>query len=154
MESRVKIINYKPLKRNNLCHWCNKNKLQNKINYVDCNLCSQTYCNICIIKLPYIKPNDRGCLYCQKICNCITDTYNLGHCYKKRISTLIDNLKLKNNNKNEEDESTISNIDSSPNSKRIFTTAFDTKSSYILDSSSNICLKPYKKRKFIKQTDV
>lgn len=150
MESRVNIIDYKPLKHNNLCHWCNKNKSQNKINYVNCNLCIQIYCNNCIVNLPYIKPNDRGCLYCQKLCNCINDTYNLDHCYKKRISTLINDLKLKNN-KNKED---ISNITVSSSNKRIFTTAFDTKSSYILDSSYNICLKPYKKRKFIKQTDI
>lgn len=168
MESRVNIIDYKPIKRNNLCHWCNKNKENKKIKYIDCNFCIQTYCAICIMKLPHIKPNDKGCLYCQKLCGCILN--NLNHCYKTRINILVNNIKSKQYNSFSKivynksleisDKTTIydlipfSNVLDENKKRKSFTIEFDTTSLYILDSSSNVCLKPYKKRKFIKHTDI
>jgi hypothetical protein len=115
------------------------------------------------LKLSHIKPNDKGCLYCRKICSCISDKNDLNYCYKTRINILINNVKLKNKpkqnktNQNKPKQNNSSNVNKLQNTsdkKRKFTTTFDTESLYILDSSSNVCLKPYKKRKFIKHIDV
>jgi hypothetical protein len=118
------------------------------------------------MKLPYIKPNNKGCLYCQKTCSCIKENNHSDLCYKARMNILINNLNNKKTKYNSffniildksleiTDKTTIYDITEKNNKRKIFTTTFDTEFLYILDSSSNIYLKPYKKRKFVKHTDI
>lgn len=59
---------------NNLsCHWCHVSKSRyykiNKV-YIDCDVCPKSYCEVCCLKYPNIRPNDDGCLYCKNFCCC------------------------------------------------------------------------------------
>ena len=169
---RFNIMNGDKKKKNSLCHWCNKSKNRdfNKVIYTDCNFCKQTYCDICIKKFPDIEPNNRGCMRCQKICGCILKNNNLNQCYKSRINILLEKKKLKPKELNPKEinpkeinpkeinpkEITILNKPASlqltTSDKRKFFTSdsvFDVNSIYIIDSSSNLYLKPHKKRRLI-----
>lgn len=158
-------------KHNNLCHWCRKSKNRiyiNKIKYTDCNFCKQTYCNICIKRLPEITPNNEGCISCKKICSCFPgNNNNLNKCYKTRRNILSKNKNLKkdiNKSISKPITKSITNeslnffntsslqLNISDKEKRKFFSSdsvFDIESVYIVDSSHNLYLKPHKKRRLI-----
>ena len=166
-------MNDKP-KKNTLCHWCRKSKNRDyknlKLIYTDCILCKQTYCNICIKRLPNIKPNNEGCMSCKKTCVCFSkNNDNMDKCYKVRRRILLNKKKLLKINKHynfEKIQPKIKVIISKQNNiqndtpsiqlnisdKRKFFTpnsVFNIDSIYVIDSLDNLYLKPYKKRRLI-----
>lgn len=76
---------------NHTCHWCrkSKNRIQSTlIIYIPCSLCRKTFCERCINMYPDIKPSDKGCLSCQKLCCCNLDKCTKYHkcCYNSKRS--------------------------------------------------------------------
>lgn len=61
-------------KKNCVCHFCRKSgnrKRVAEVIFYSCSLCRKTYCEQCINENPNIKPDEFGCLVCQKLCCCI-----------------------------------------------------------------------------------